>query len=290
MGRRGNEPADEATESAWGMFLDTLIRRLGDVQAGESLALVAPAGTDGARDELLIRSDRERGRTRVTRGRFGSAAADRLLARADREGGMVPLAEAIVRAARDEIGLPHPQLFTAHAHGAGAAHLAECLGLAEEGGIREPATGAPPDRGEAPATPDWFAEGEPADLAPMVLEELRDLGAGEPYVDDDGDVVADLHGTRTFVLFSPDGATLEVAALVATGVYSRRSAAVELDLLNRKGMWSTWCMRDRDIWLRSQLFARPLVRSHLRWTLRTFAEDLHGNRDELAYRLGARVA
>lgn len=274
MERCNDHKQQEANECAWGMFLDTLLCRIGDVQDGETLALIAPAGSGGVRDQLVIHTDRDLGLRWVTRSWFGRTAAEQVVARADAEDGTFTLAEAVVREARDGIGLPHPQLFTAHAHGAGAAHLAECLGLADEGSVSEPG-------GDTTRSADHTA---------MVLAEVRDLFDGDVRLDDDGDVVFTLHGTKAFILFRGPGTHLEIAAPVATGVYSRRTAAVELDLLNRKGMWSTWFMQDRNVWLRSQVFARPLVREHVRWALMTFAEDLGTHRDELAYRLGARVA
>ena len=44
----------EATECAWGVFLDTLILRIGAVGDGDALALVAPPGPEGLSRQLVI--------------------------------------------------------------------------------------------------------------------------------------------------------------------------------------------------------------------------------------------
>ena len=120
----------EATECAWGVFLDTLILRIGAVGDGDALALVAPPGPEGWSQQLVVRSDRVRGFMWVTRGIAGSTAAEEVVASAGADGAFA-LADAIVRVAREDLRLPHPQLFTARASGRGAAELAESLGLAD---------------------------------------------------------------------------------------------------------------------------------------------------------------
>ncbi|WP_291081556.1 T3SS (YopN, CesT) and YbjN peptide-binding chaperone 1 [Dietzia sp. UBA5065] len=268
----------EATECAWGMFLDTLICRLGDVQDGEALALVAPSGRDGWSTQLVIRADRDRGWMWVTRGISGSTAAEEVVARVG-ESGAFELAQAIVRAAREDLRLPHPQLFTARADGPGAARLAESLGLAVAGTVGEPTSGG----GEP-------ARGGPETLRPMVERVIREVFGQEPGVDDDGDLTFDLAGTTAFVLFRADGGMIEAWSMVVRGVYSRRNTAVELDLLNRRGAWSTWYMRDRNVFQKIMLPARPLSAENLEGMLRAFAQDFRQNRDELAYRLGGMAA
>ncbi len=276
--KQGRDGMREATECAWGMFLDTLICRVGDVRDGETLALVAPSGTDGWSEQLVIRADRDRGWMWVTRGVCGSTAAEEVVARVGGDGSF-QLAEAIVRVAREELRLPHPQLFTARADGPGAALVAESLGLADASVVSEP-DGLRADT----------ARGGPEALRPLVARVIREVTGQEPGVDDDGDLVFDLAGTTAFILFRPDGGMIEALAMVVRGVYSRRNTAVELDLLNRKGMWSTWFMCDRDVFQKIMLPARPLGAENLEGMLRAFATDLERNRDELAYRLGGVAA
>ena len=119
MRRQRDDDMSEATECAWGMFLDTLILRIGAVGDGEALALVAPPGPEGWSQQLVIRADRERGFMWVTRGIAGTTAAEEVVVSAGPDGAFA-LAEAIVRVAREDLRLPHPQLFTARADGRGA--------------------------------------------------------------------------------------------------------------------------------------------------------------------------
>lgn len=282
MGSRRDDGMDgvsgEATECAWGVFLDTLILRIGAVGDGDALALVAPPGPEGWSQQLVVRSDRGRGFMWVTRGISGSTAAEEVVASAGADGAFA-LADAIVRVAREDLRLPHPQLFTARASGRGAAELAESLGLADAD-----APGGPDGR------TDGGVRGGPDALRPVVMEAVGRMFGQEPGVDADGDVYFTVAGTTVFVIFSPDGGLVQAWALVVRGVYSRRNTAVEVDLLNSKGMWSTWYLSGRDVFQRITLPARPLSADNIEGMLRAFAKDLEQNRDELAYRLGGKVA
>lgn len=227
MGSRRDDGMDgvggEATECAWGVFLDTLILRIGAVGDGGALALVAPPGPEGWSQQLVVRSDRGRGFMWVTRGISGSTAAEEVVASAGADGAFA-LADAIVRVAREDLRLPHPQLFTARASGRGAAELAESLGLADA---------------DAPGGPDGRTDsgvrGGPDALRPVVVEAVGRVFGQEPGVDDDGDVYFTVAGTTVFVIFSPDGGLVQAWALVVRGVYSRRTTAVEVDLLGQQG-------------------------------------------------------
>src|SRR5690606_32251398 len=132
--------------------------------------------------------------------------------------------------------------------------------------------------------------GGPDVLRPTVVDAVRTSFGQEPAIDDDGDVSFTVAGTRVFVIFSPDGGLIQAWALVVRGVYSRRNTAVEVDLLNGKGMWSTWYLSGRDVFQRLTLPTRPLSADNLEGMLRAFARDLEQNRDELAYRLGGKAA
>ena len=267
-----------ATECAWGVFLDTLILRLRDVRDGETLALVAPSDPQGRNPQLVIRADHERGWMWVTRGVSGSTAAEEVVVRTGEDGAFM-VADAIVRVAREDLRLPHPQLFTARADGPGSVALAEALGLEDADAVEEDST-----RG------DDAARGGPDALRPLVARVIREVTGQDPDVDSDGDLRFSVAGTTAFVLFRPDGVMVEALAMVVRRVYSRRNTAVELDLLNRKGMWSTWYMVDRDVFQKIMLPARPLSAENVEGMLRAFAADLQGTRDELAYRLGGVAA
>lgn len=276
-GRR-DDSMREATECAWGMFLDTLICRLGDIRDGETVALVAPSGRQEGTSQLVIRADRERGWMWVTRGVCGSTAAEEMIARVG-EGGAFTLADAIVRVAREDLRLPHPQLFTARTAGPGAAALADALGLADADAVEE-----------APSCGEDAALGGPDALRPLVARVIREVTGQDPDVDSDGDLRFHVAGTTAFVIFRPDGAMIDVFAMVVRRVYSRRNTAVELDLLNRRGMWSTWYMTDREVFQKIRIPARPLSAENVDEILRAFSLELERNRDELAYRLGGVAA
>lgn len=279
---------DAATDCAWGMFEDTLICGLDQIGEGETLALIALAGTDGWASQLVIRADAERGWMWVTRGVAGSTAADEVVARVG-ENGSAELAGAIVRQARVELRLPHPQLFTAAATGMGAARLADQLGLAVASTVVAGDAEFARERGDAAGRSD-VASGWPDALRPLAVEVLREVTGQDPVVDDDGDLFFDIDGTRCIMLFSPDGSLVQLQAQVVRRIYSRRNTAVELDLLNSKGLWNTWFMNGREVYLRSAVPARPLTADNLQRTLRFYAQELCAIREELAYRLGGVAA
>lgn len=300
MGDEANEAMSGATDCAWGMFLDTLIIGLGQLADGETLALVAPAGSSGWSSQLVVRADRERGWMWVTRGAAGSTAAEEVVGRAG-EGGACELADAIVRVAREDLRLPHPQLFTARAAGPGAARLADNLGLgmAVDGPDGRPGSddhtgpdaragaGAPRDL-DAPL--EMVAFGGPDALRPMAARVIRDVFGQYPEVDDDGDLFFHVDETPAWLMFGADGGLVQTWSLVVRGVYSRRNTAVELGILNSKAAWSTWYMSDRNVFLRNTLPARPLTADNLEGVLQNFALELRRNREELAYRLGGAAA
>lgn len=278
MKRNDDVEMREATECAWGVFLDTLLLGIGALGAGEVLALVAPPGAQGWSQQLVIRADPDNGYVWVTRGIAGSTAAEEVVASGGADGAY-GVAEAVVRVTREELRLPHPQLFTARAAGRGAAELADRLGLADADGVTESES-----RG------DGTVRGAPDALRPMVMDVVAKVLGLRPEVDDDGDVHVDVAGTRVYVLIRPDGGMVEAFARVVRGVYSRRNTAVEVDLLNRKGWWSTWYLSGRDVFQKIMLPARPLSADNLEAVLTAFAQELERHRDELAYRLGGVTA
>lgn len=288
MERPENEPMDAATDCAWGMFEDALIMGLGRIGQGEVLALIAPTGPGGWAAQLVIRADTERGGMWVARGIAGSTAADEVVARVGR-GGSAELASAIVRQAREEMRLPHPQLFTAAATGPGAALLAEQLGLTAAADMtdRYAGTGDGPRGVEGR---DGVVVGGPDDLRPLAAAVVRDVVGQDPGVDDDGDLTFHVDGSPAYVIFSRDGSAVQLSAMVVRGIYSRRNTAVEVDLLNRKGLWNTWFMNGREVYLRSTVPALPLTADNLGRALRVFGHELCTTREELAYRLGGVAA
>ncbi|MGN0101656.1 MAG: T3SS (YopN, CesT) and YbjN peptide-binding chaperone 1 [Dietzia sp.] len=272
---KNDDRAREATECAWGVFLDTLLLGLGSLGERDVLALVSPAGAEGWSQQIVCRADPDNGYVWATRGIAGSTAAEAMVA----SGGAHAVAGAVVRVAREELRLPHPQLFTARPAGRGAVDVAGRLGLTDADAVTEPglrATG--------------MVRGAPEALRPMVMEVAARVLGRPPEVDDDGDVHVDVSGTRVYVLIRPDGGMVEVFTRVVRGVYSRRNTAVEVDLLNRRNWWSTWYLTGRDVYQKILLPARPLSADNLEAALTAFAQELERHRDDLAYRLGGVAA
>ncbi|WP_314037476.1 T3SS (YopN, CesT) and YbjN peptide-binding chaperone 1 [Dietzia sp. CH92] len=272
---KNDDRAREATECAWGVFLDTLLLGLGSLGEGDVLALVSPAGAEGWSQQIVCRADPDNGYVWATRGIAGSTAAEAMVA----SGGAHAVAGAVVRVAREELRLPHPQLFTARPAGRGAVDVAGRLGLTDADAVTEPglrATG--------------MVRGAPDALRPMVMEVAARVLGRPPEVDDDGDAHVDVSGTRVYVLIRPDGGMVEVFTRVVRGVYSRRNTAVEVDLLNRRNWWSTWYLTGRDVYQKILLPARPLSADNLGAALTAFAQELERHRDDLAYRLGGVAA
>ena len=86
-----------------------------------------------------------------------------------------------------------------------------------------------------------------------------------------------------------DQPVIEIIARVACGGRSRRTASVELGLLNRDEMWSRWILRDRDVWQVLRIPALPYVPTHLEAMVGCFLMAMGEQRDDLALRLGAQV-
>lgn len=289
MERPDDDWIDAATDCAWGMFEDALIMGLERIGSGEALALIAPTGPEGRAQQLVIRADAGSGGAWVARGIAGSTAADEAVASAG-AGGWAELAGAIVQQARDVMLLPHPQLFTAGATGDGAARLAEQLGLTAAADVTGRDVGSGRDPRGVEGSGVVVVVGGPDALRPLAAAVVRDVVGQEPGVDDDGDLTFHIDGSPCYVIFSRDGSVVRLSAMVVRGIYSRRNTAVELDLLNRKGLWNTWFMTGREVFLRSAVPARPLTADNLERALRVFAHELCGTREELAYRLGGVTA
>lgn len=201
-----------------------------------------------------------------------------------------PLADAgivaatVVGALRQAFGVEHPQLLTYNAFGP-HADSAVVLGLAATEDV--PA--------ELPAT-------EPLALPPMLLPSDRDallsmvttslharLGEA-PTVDDDGDFVLSHLDQPVWVRVRQDQPAVEIMARVVHGVRSRRATAAEIALLNRDHLWTTWVLGGRDVWLRLPVPAYPFAPGHLASMLDVFFDAMGKTRDDLAFRVGGRVA
>lgn len=194
-------------------------------------------------------------------------------------------------ALRHLFGIVHPELLTQQAWGPASAGIG-LLGLAAtedvptdgqgvktslllEDELGEPSIESPSDREELAA------------LVGMLLEERFE----EPVsTDEDEDFVLHRHGQPLWVRVSADEPVVQVFACVARGVRSRRTAAVEVGLLNRDHRWMKWILAERDVWQTLSLPGRPFVPIHFAVLLDAFIETLGETRDDLMYRTGTRTA
>ncbi|GAA1915374.1 T3SS (YopN, CesT) and YbjN peptide-binding chaperone 1 [Nocardioides marmoribigeumensis] len=199
-------------------------------------------------------------------------------------GGVEAVASQVVTMLRDHFGVAHPQLLTHQAWGPAAEHV-DLLGLCATGDVPEETVATP-----AVVSADAVFPDGPAELNALVAEVLRAKYQAEPKADDDGDFVIPHLGQPVFVRARDEQPAVEVIARVAHGAYSRRTAAVEVGLLNRDHGWVRWELHDRDVFLRLLIPAMPFVPRHLDDLLDVFLEKLSETRDDLALRLRAKVA
>ncbi|WP_454165008.1 T3SS (YopN, CesT) and YbjN peptide-binding chaperone 1 [Gordonia iterans] len=110
------------------------------------------------------------------------------------------------------------------------------------------------------------------------------------FLDDDGDYELHHLGQPVWVSVQRRSPSVTIMARVAHGVYSRRATAVELGILNRDHLQCRWELRDRDVWQLATFPAAPFAPMHLSLVLDQFFTAMASTRDDLAYRIGAKVA
>lgn len=131
----------------------------------------------------------------------------------------------------------------------------------------------------------------PADLAAVVLRQLEEkYGDDDVVVDDDGDFLVRGLGFPLWVRVHSDQPAVEIFTRAVRGVHSRRATAAELAVLNRDSAWCMWKQRGRDVWQESVVHGRPYVPRHLDAMLDVFGAALKQTRDDLAFRVGGKVA
>lgn len=204
------------------------------------------------------------------------------------------VASRIVFALRHVFGIAHPHLLTYQAWGP-AAESVDSLGLWPSDEV--PVEVVPVDEIPAPADPDYVRRLKTAykpktrqklvELVGRVLEQKYD---GQVDVDDDGDYVLHHMGQPVWVCVRGDQPAVEIMALVAQGVRSRRATLVETGLLNRDQAWVKWELRDRAVWQRLLIPGFPFVPIHLEGMLDVFLSAMTSTRDDLALRVGGRTA
>lgn len=196
------------------------------------------------------------------------------------------VAAAVVGALREVFGVEHPQLLTYRACGPSSV-TAPSLGLSASEDVVAELPDTKTDTAPIPLVC------TPADRDELIAEAraaLRLASGDEPPVDEDGDLVLSHLGQPVYVRARGDQPAIEILARVAHDVYSLRSTAVEIAVLNRTHTWTQWLLRDREVWLRIILPALPFVPSHLVNMVEVFCSAMEETREDLAFRVGGKVA
>lgn len=200
------------------------------------------------------------------------------------------LARDAVVALRHLFGIVHPQLLTHQAWGPAAIGV-ELLGLADTEDVPKEGTTAPRERpllGTA-QEPTIFSPADRDELVALVGEVLEEQCGECLNSDADGDFALLRNDHLVWVHIPEESPAVEVITRVAQDVHSRRTAAVEIGLLNRDYRWMKWVLTEREIWQTLFLPGRPFVPAHLIILLGQFLKVLDETRDELAYRTGTRT-
>ncbi|NHN54667.1 hypothetical protein G9U51_02580 [Calidifontibacter sp. DB0510] len=193
------------------------------------------------------------------------------------------IAGRLVAALRLGFAILHPQLMTYRASGP-AKDNASLLGLVETADV--PEEDASPPQTEAAF---WAADGEQLKTrVGWVLNELCSIDPEE--VDEDGDFVLPGPGQSIWVRVHGDIPAIELLAIPTYGVWSRRATAVELSLLNRSHQLVKWTLRERTVWQTLMIPALPFAPRQLSEMLEVFCTALVQTREDLALRVGGRVA
>jgi hypothetical protein len=128
------------------------------------------------------------------------------------------------------------------------------------------------------------------ELVRLVAGLLREKYDEEPTRDDEGDFVLEHLGQHVYVRAREDQPVVQIFARVAHDVASRRSAAVEIALLNRDHTWSKWNLIGRGLFQTLALPATPFVPAHVWAMIDLFLGSMAETRDDLVLRTRAKVA
>jgi hypothetical protein len=173
----------------------------------------------------------------------------------------------------------HPQLLTYDAFGPNAG---SACGLGLSATAEVPQEPASQPLAHVPSGRDELVHLVGATLASHLGE--------VPPVDDDGDFVLTHVGQPVWVRVRTDQPAVEILARVTHGVHSRRATATEIGVLNRRHMWTQWVLSGREVYMRLPMPALPFVPRHLTSMLDLFLAAMTDTRDDLALRVGGRVA
>jgi hypothetical protein len=189
------------------------------------------------------------------------------------------IAALVVASLRQAFGVAHPQFLTYRAWGRNADGAAE-LGLSASEDVPV----------EQPFEPMVLQPEDRDDLLAMIRMTLHAKYDEEPTVDDDGDVVLTHLDQPVWLRARDDMPAVEIFARVVHGVHSRRATAVDIGLLNRDNPLVKWSMRERTVWQHIVIPALPFAPGHLDAMVDVFLATMTATRDDLALRVGGRVA
>ena len=308
----GGDTADQSgatreLDQSWNQLARCLADHLGRMTADEDhLVLELPRGHDGGTtpyaqfagfdDGQMLRAELSGDAYLTPASRLDAEWCDALrvmgwLGNDDEEPNWYiesPLAEVkvvaglVVGALREAYGVAHPLLLTYHAWGPAAAGAAE-LGLSATEDV-------PVELPDAPDGPVAFVADDRDELVELVLIVLEVKFGERPDVDDDGDLVLAHLDQPVWVRVRPDTPGVEIFARVAHSIHSRRATAAELAVLNRNHPWVKWTLEERTVWQRIVIPALPFAPTHLEAMVDIFLATMTATRDDLAFRVGGRVA
>ena len=124
----------------------------------------------------------------------------------------------------------------------------------------------------------------------MVATTLEAKYGHRPEIDEDGDLVLAHLDQLVWVRVRPDTPAVEILARVAHGIHSRRATAAEIAVLNRDNPWVKWTLQERTVWQHIVFPALPFAPTHLEAMVDVFLGTMSATRDDLAFRVGGRVA
>lgn len=275
---RAADPWDGFSE-----VLTGLVRRANSSGAVELTAPTEPTGSDGRGGRGCCRVQLSpAGPGWVTARPAEKHLAEEMVAWSE-AGDPAVLSAAVVRACRDLLGVPHPQLLTLRAEGPVSAHT---------GPLRLLRTDCVPI-GDDPA--DYPS---PVDVAVDVLdhvdareryEAIIERVTGRPcVVDDAGRLVFDHDGCRIHVEFARDDPHARIWAWVVRGVRSRSDAALEVARRNLGEGRTSWILDGRHVAQRTVVPVAPFLPRHAQFALEHFLYTFASTHATLARTLGSR--
>ncbi|WP_457188635.1 T3SS (YopN, CesT) and YbjN peptide-binding chaperone 1 [Nocardioides sp. P5_E3] len=309
---RGGDAADETgttreVDQGWSQLAQSLADHLGRMTSEEDhLVLELPPGHDGGATPYaqfagfgnghMLRAELSGDVYLPPASRLGAEWCDALLTMGwmgndDEEPNWYverPLGDAkvvaglVVGALREAYGVAHPLLLTYHAWGPAAAGAAG-LGLSATEDV-------PAELPAAPDGPVAFMSSERDELVEWVGMTLESKYGERPAIDSDGDFVLAHLDQPVWVRVRPDTPGVEIFARVAHSIHSRRATASELAVLNRDHPWVKWTLEERTVWQRIVIPALPFAPTHLEAMVDVFLATMTATRDDLAFRVGGRVA